>query len=237
MSQLYVYGITRSGNKKTFGSIGYFGKEVKFISEGDIAILASEYDQEIDLSKENLLIHMKVLDTAVSEGCDVLPLKFGTVAANEEEVINLLKSGYTHWQSKLERVSGNVELTFQMFWPDFDQKVQQLVEEDQYIADLRSKMLQQPSYRTQVTAGEIFKNIVEDKKRLEASPILDQLLPLSQDFKENLYLTDTNVANYSFLVPKSKVEEFDKTVKELVQKSGDKYLIKYYGPSAPFNFV
>src|SRR5215216_3776838 len=109
----YIYGVAPAAPFETGGpplrvsGIGGRGAQVRTVALGDLVAVVSDVPGlKIDLSRENLLDHQKVLEEVLSR-TDVLPLTFGTVADSDEEVREvLLRGGYDALQEQLDYVRG-----------------------------------------------------------------------------------------------------------------------------------
>src|SRR5437588_11817208 len=109
----YFYGIMAAHGRREFGPIGIGGRGdlVYTLPYQDIAAIISRSPiVKYPVTRENMLTHAKVLDTAVEEGT-ILPARFCTIAENEEAIVEkVLKARYQEFVDLLRKMEGKIEL-------------------------------------------------------------------------------------------------------------------------------
>src|SRR3954451_16850051 len=83
-TQVYVYGVVRPGANVS-AVTGVLGSAVELMPVGHLAALVSRVGGQVRAKRRDLLAHSDVLQHAFSQGV-VLPLRFGTLFRNENEV-------------------------------------------------------------------------------------------------------------------------------------------------------
>ncbi|MCG2820283.1 MAG: GvpL/GvpF family gas vesicle protein, partial [Candidatus Atribacteria bacterium] len=89
----YIYCIIDTKQERNFGPIGIGGRgdEVLTIGYDDLSMIVSSCPMtKFIVSRENMLAHMRVIEKVMNEFDSVLPVRFGTVAFNADEIRNLL---------------------------------------------------------------------------------------------------------------------------------------------------
>ncbi|MBU4312821.1 MAG: GvpL/GvpF family gas vesicle protein, partial [Candidatus Omnitrophica bacterium] len=132
------------------------------------------------------------------------------------------------------------ELGLKAFWVDMKIVFGEIVDENSQIRRLRQRLVSRPitqPFGEKATLGEMVKNALERKKAKEEKDILDVLKKICIDRRKNKVFGDKMVTNSSFLVEKSKVEEFDRLVDKLATSYDGRIKFKYVGPIPPINFV
>ena len=240
----YIYGIIGANHRQEFGPIGIGGR-------GDVvytlpyqevaAIVSSSPIVKYPVSRENVIAHAKVLEKVVEE-YTVLPVRFCTIAENEEIIVEkLLKTRYQEFLDKLREMKGKLELGVRARWRDLNAIFAEVVEENKDIKALKEAALrerdEQKKYASQIKIGQLVQKALEEKKKREAEELLEALRPLSLDYRENQVYGDMNLVNAAFLVAKEKEREFDRKMDELEKIHTERIQLKYTDPKVPYNFV
>ena len=171
---------------------------------------------------------------------DLLPMGFGMMADNEDEVRKLLEKNYDGLVRELKRLSGKIEAELKVFW---DQKsmVKELQGRSEDLTRLKMKIHNTTSpiekQRLLVEAGQTVERIALDWKSRYADRVYTDLKGFSVDARLNSPLGIKNVLNASFLLEKAGEGDFQKEVFKLDSQYQGKINFKYVGPLAPYSFV
>lgn len=232
----YIYCILKEKKPGKLDLKGMDGEAVCSITEGDLSAIISDSDaKEYLISRENIMIHQKVLEE-VFKKYDILPVSFGTVAASENELREkILKAKSKEIESELKKIKGKAEFGLKAFWLDMGSVFQEIGKNSGFIQDLKKQ--KNIGYQDKISAGEIIAKLINQKKEAEKEKMLKFLKEMSDDFKSNAVLGDAMIFNAVFLVEKKNEKKFDKAVNELGEKYGQKVKFIYSGPFSPFNFV
>lgn len=232
----YLYCIIKEIKPRKFEIKGIEEKEVYTISQGELVAVVSDSEiKEYLATRENLITHQKVLEEILKE-CDLLPVSFGTVAANSEELKQeILKPKAKEFQDLLKKIEGKIELSLKAFWLDMNSVFQEIAESSQTIQGLKkSKNL---GYQNKISAGELVGRLLNEKREREKEEILKPLKEIADDLEENKLLGENMILNAAFLVRRDKEKDFDKKVNELGENFGKRIKFMYVGPLPPFNFI
>jgi hypothetical protein len=242
----YVYGVAlaepfRSGHPPLgVPGIGGRGEPVRTIVLQDLAAVVSDVPGiRIDLRRENLLDHQRVLEEVLRRS-DVLPFSFGTVAANDEEVRELLlRNGYDALREQLDYVRGCVELEVKVFWEQ-ERLFAEIAQENDEVRALRDTIPLLPDDEAaveKITLGQLTEAEIELKSAWESDGVLDVLEPIAVDVLVSPNLSDTMLLNAAFLVERAREEEFDGAVAALAEAQAGRLVFTYVGPLAPYSFI
>lgn len=104
--RLYVYCVVPSTAPKDFGKIGVEGNpSVYTIEYKDLAAVISEFPgDKFDKNNANTLLHQRVVQKVFEKQMGV-PIQFGTIAADKEDVTRLLEQGYEKYKEQLAKLS------------------------------------------------------------------------------------------------------------------------------------
>ncbi len=217
------------------------------VSYQDIAaVISASPIMKYSISRENTMAHQKILEELMKD-FTVLPVKFGTVASGKNGVSSperikkeVLKKRYEELKELLIKMDNKIELGLKVFWVDMKIIFREIVEENSQIKRLKQKLLLKPTgqpFGEKATLGEMVIHALEGKKAKEEKDILNPLKRTCADWRKNKVFGDRMITNSSFLVEKSKVEEFDRLVDKLTTTCKERMKFKYVGPVPPINFV
>ena len=242
----YVYGVAlaeplQDGHPPLeVPGIGGRGDPVRTIVVRDLAAVVSDVPGlRIDLKRENLLDHQRVLEEVLRRS-DVLPFSFGTVADSDDEIREvLLQDGYDALCEQLQYVHGCVELEVKAFW-ERDRLFAEIAEENGEVRTLRDTIPLLPDDEAameRITLGQLTEAEIQLKSTWEADEVLEVLEPIAVDVLVSPNLTDIMLLNGAFLVERAREEEFDRAVAALAAARTGRLIFNYVGPLPPYSFI
>lgn len=236
----YVYCIVGARREESYGPIGMAGGgEVHTVRYDGLAAVVSDAPlAKYPVSRENALTHQRVVE-AVMARTTVLPVRFGTVAETEEEMVKILEERQGEFRDTLGRMRGKVELGVKAIWKP-GVVFREIEEEIPAIRRLKSEIQGRPPERThfqRIQIGEWVEAALQAKREREGREVLEALLGLCEDCRENRALHDRMLLNAAFLVSERKQPAFDGALNSLEAEKGDRMDFKYVGPVPPYNFV
>jgi len=237
----YIYCIITTTVAKTFGSIGIGcrGDELYTICFKDIAAVVSNSPIiRYPVSRENMLAHEKAIEEVMKEHT-VLPVRFATIAEDEEKVKKILEKEYSKFKDLLNRMKDKKELGLKAIFKE-DVIYKDILEKYKEIRILKEKVASLPSDKTyfkRAEIGEMVEAALQREKEIYKKDILNALSALAAEVKSNNSYYELMIINTAFLVEKYKETEFDQKVNELEAKYSSKLKLKYIGKVPPFNFV
>jgi len=236
---LYCYGVVapRSDRARVEG-IG--GAAVAPVHFGDLAALTSPVEStRIRARRRDLLRHMEVLTDALAGGT-VLPLRFGAVFADEDDLVaRLLEARHDELKELLRTFDGLVELSVKAF---FEEKavLAEIVGTNSRVARLREATSQGPEAATRgarIELGELVAAELQARAGQAADVILNRLQPLSHAVEIDPEQLENQVLRAAFLVDRSRIKEFDDAMDALARSEAGRVVFKYLGPLPPHSFV
>jgi hypothetical protein len=238
----YIYCIIGGkGKVEQFGPIGIGDRrdEVYTICFQDIgAVVSNSPIKKYSVARENLIPHEQAVE-AVMKFYTVLPVRFATIAENEDKVKKILEKDHERFIDLLKNMEGKKELGLKTIFKE-DVIYKDILEKYKDIKVLKEKIATLPSEKTYFQRMEIGKMVeaaLEKEKEIYREDILATLSPLALEVKTNNTYGERMIINAAFLVERHKEAEFDQRVQELGEKYGDKMKFKYVGTLPPFNFV
>lgn len=239
----YIYCIIGTNETKTFGplGIGERGDELYTIcSNGIAAVVSNSPIKRYSVSRENALAHEKAIEE-VMKSYVVLPVRFCTIAKDEEKIKKILEKEYNRFIGLLKDMEDKKELGLKAIFKE-DVIYKDILEKYKDISILKEKLSALPPEKTyfqRAKIGEMVEDALQKEREIYKKNILNTLSPLAVKVKINHDYDKWMILilNSAFLVEKNKEAEFDQKVQELDAKNGDKIKFKYVGTLPPFNFV
>jgi hypothetical protein len=238
---IYIYCIVESKAPRLFDAIGIGGRgdEVYTVSFKDIgAVVSNSPVKKYPVSRENLIPHERVIEE-VMKTHTVLPVRFATIAENEEKVRLILEREYRKFIDLLKDMQGKKELGLKIMFKE-ELVYKEILEKNDDIKALKEKIAQispEKSYHQRMEIGRMVEAALQKEREFHKEDALSRLSPLSEQTRTNNTYGDLMIMNAAFLVVKEREEEFDTEVQGLADRYGEKVRFKYVGTLPPFNFV
>jgi len=237
MQTRYLYCIIESKKNEEFGEIGIGGSKVYTISYKDLsAVISNSIEPKaMEVFKEGIT-HQKVGEEVMKK-YDIIPMGFGQMPKNEEEVKGFLAEHYDELNELFRKIEGKVELGLKASWK-MDSIIKEIVNSNDRIRILQkqiSSLPEEKTYMLKIELGELVAQELKARGEALAEDIFNSLRLLTVDAKTNKPLTDRMILNAAFLVAKDKEGHFDEIVNEIEKKYPE--LILKYVVTPPYNFV
>lgn len=240
---LYLYAILPDLTLNSLEIKGMNQQTIQFHLLPPFAIAYSEAAQERYLaSRSNLLTHETVIEaimTALDPHITVpLPLQFGLVVDNWEEVQEKLLTGHhEELQALLAKLTGKREVGIKLFW-DQPAELNLILQEDPALNQNREALVGKPlSMDEAIKIGKQLESALEERQKLIIDTFLNILTPLSHEYVEGELLTENMIYNAAFLIDWQREPEFATAVETLDTHFEHRLRIRYNNFTAPFNFV
>jgi len=239
----YIYCIIGTKQERNFGPIGIGGRddEVLTIGYDDLSMVVSSCPMtKFIVSSENMLAHMRVIEKVMNEFDSVLPVRFGTVASNADEIRNLLDRRLREFRSLLRNMDHKVELGVKGSWKNMSVIFEEIVEKNREIKRAKERIQNdagKKNMQAEIEVGKMVEEALKKKKEQEAEKIVDALRRAAFEYKLNKISSDEMFINAAFLVDKGWEKEFDNIIEDLSEKYRDRVKFVYAGPIPVYNFV
>jgi len=239
----YIYCIVGTKQERNFGPIGIGGRgdDVLTIGYNDLSMVVSSHPiTKFVVNRDNMLVHERVIEEVMKEFDGVLPVRFGTIASNADEIRNLLDRRYREFKSELLDADHKVELGVKGLWKNMDVIFKEVVDENKVIKRTKEDIQNdknKKNIQAKMEVGKMVEKALEKKKEKEAERIVDVLRRTAFDYKLNKTIGDEMFMNAAFLVDKGREKEFDNIMDDLSRKYMDRTKFMYVGPMPLFNFV
>jgi hypothetical protein len=236
----YIYCIIASSESCAFGpwGIGGRGDSLHTVVVDDIAAVVSDAPlTRYRVSRENTLAHQKAIEAVMGQQ-PVLPVRFATIAEDEDKVQRILKAEYHRFKELLAQVGDKVELGLKAVF--LENVYETILREYETIRTAKAKIAALPPDQTRyerMRIGQMVEEALQVEKQAAAGDILQTLGPLAVEVKTNSTYGELMIVNAAFFVPKCREADFDRAVQGLGEKLAGRATLKYVGTMPPFNFV
>lgn len=209
---------------------------VRLLRYDDLAAVVSDVpNRRLDIKREYLLTHEAVILEAMEHSA-VIPLSFGTIALDDDEVIEqLLKAASEEMHQQLEAIQGCVELDLKVLWKQ-ERLFEEMVTEHERIRALRREIAS-ASVNERIELGQLTSEVIAWKSDQEAQLIVEELEPLTVEVRLNRMLNDMMVMNAALLVEKPRQEALHEKLNALAAAQEERLVFRYNGPVPPYHFV
>lgn len=237
--QSYVYCFTHARHPLPLDGLRGVGADEtvpRAIHHEGLAAVVSDAPEGLRPKRRDLVAHETVLETLGAAGV-VVPMRFGTVAPDDDAVVAELTRGARRYAELLTRLEGHVE-----------RNVKGAHQEDALLADLltanaelraRNEALRAAGGGSQperVAFGEQVSLAVEQRRIRDAAFVVAALRPFAE-LDRHAPPVEGCFVNVSFLIPAAAQADFDAAVTQL-RTAMDGYAdLRVSGALPPYSFV
>lgn len=240
MKGKYIYSITEK--RKLGKPLKNEGLKAVEFNELSAITVDSEYKNYKAISKEDLVKELtqyqQMIEKIMEKFGAVLPVKFGTILKDEQEVELVLKKGHSFLQETLRKMEGKVELDLVCFWNE--QKAAHVAyKESKVVKDLKKKITkkERATFEDKIALGKAIANYLASKKTKITNQILKVLDNEAEQSCKHI-LADVNMLfNRAFLVETKDEANFNHVLNLLDSKFADLVNFRLVGPLPPYSFA
>jgi hypothetical protein len=162
-----------------------------------------------------LVAHQRVVET-VMQRYPLLPVKFGTVIADEGQVHHLLAQGEPLFRSALDKYGKRVQMEVVVLW-NIQQIFQDIAQEESIIQAKTqlSNCAPEESLNKQIALGQLVQTSVEQRRAALRAEILPSLQDLTLETVANPLMDDNMVLNVALLLDENGCQALDQRLEEL----------------------
>ncbi|MEU3336615.1 GvpL/GvpF family gas vesicle protein [Streptomyces sp. NPDC006668] len=234
----YVYGITASSHPalpKDLAGVGDPPRPVRILEAGELTAVVSDAPEGLRPKRKDLLAHQTVLAEAGAAGV-VLPMRFGSVAPDDDTVTSVLTERADHYKERLGALEGKVEYNVKATHQE--EAVLHLVMSAN--PDIRAmteanRKAGGGSYDDRLRLGEMVVAAVKAREQEDAAEVRAALEHVAADTSDGPESTGWLV-NISFLVDRDTADRFLTAVDQV--RDGNAHIeLRVNGPLPPYSFV
>lgn len=241
--RVYVYGVVGT-NQEANPVKNEISSVVYTVGYQDIACVVGKTNMDSfnSMPKEALgrhLVEHQATIEKIMKDYTVIPFKFGTIVAGEDEVKEVLQSGYGDFKEKLQLMDKKIELDLAALWNDLNSVIKKIGEENSQIKTFKEQIAKKPPEETlqdRIKIGSMIRDALDVKKGVLQCEMLDLLKERVSDLQKHELMDDKMILNCAFLLDKDKEEEFDQALGELNTRFDEEINFKCVGPLPPYSF-
>jgi gas vesicle protein GvpL/GvpF len=231
--EVHVHGVVPAGEQVDLP------EGARLIAHGEIAALVSDAGGRELVASQVLRRHWRVLED-VGVSTTVLPVRFGTVMESERAVVDdFLAPRRERLAATLAELADKVQLSVKGVYQE-EALMRGVVERSPNVAQLRERVRTLPeaaAYYDRIELGRLVAAEVERERERDAALVVGRLEPLAVAVSRETQATPESAVNASFLVERTRVDEFSAAVAELGRELEGRISMRYVGPLPPFSFA
>jgi DnaJ-domain-containing protein 1 len=239
----YLYGVVPANGSRHFGPIGIKGSEVRAVPHGDLAMIAGSAERisfaELPAEKAlgYLAEHQRVLEHVMAD-LPIIPLKFGTYADDQEQIIGILESGRSELTRALKNYAGKVEMDVAASWADLQAVLGELAG-DEAVVSMKAEIASEAgaTMDQRIRLGQLVKNLLGQLNERVASRLVIALQSRWPNFAVNPTKDDSMVLNAAILIDRGQEDQFDQIIQELNRDYENRLSFRCVGPLPPYSFA
>ncbi len=243
-SKCHLYAIIQCGDALIFDKNNGLDVPLRNIPYQEIGAVVGDFiPGQSAITPENVLHHERIIEQLMHH-FTLLPVRFGTILADDREVVALLAARYAAFRRNLARVANRVEVGLKVLWPG--EEIRQEIE----VASPQVARI-----RAEVDLAGPGRNYL--LKRLQAQAVIEEMRQRAIDLSKTINRTllvhaaegtsDPLVSLYlmmsgHYLVERARVEPFRQAVAKLESEQRDPkgtFSLRFLcsGPWPPYNFI
>ncbi|MGP4044577.1 GvpL/GvpF family gas vesicle protein [Streptomyces sp. 2A115] len=234
----YVYGIAADSHPALpdgMGGVGDPERPVRIVKAGGLAAIVSDAPEGLRPKRKDLLAHQNVL-AETGAGGPVLPMRFGSLAPDDEAVAGVLAERSDHYKERLGTLAGKVEYNVKANHNE-EAVLHRVMAENPEIRAITEANRQAGggTYEQRLRLGELVVAALKSREAEDAVDLQHTLEPVADAMSVGPESTGW-LANVSFLVERESAEVFLSAV-EQVRKGHPHLEVRVNGPLPPYSFV
>jgi hypothetical protein len=184
-----------------------------------------------------LVTHQRVVE-AIMADYPILPVKFGTVLADEASVRRLLMQGAPLFQEALDKITGRVQMEVVVLWNS--QEVFAQVAQEEPIVQLKAELASRPPQEItaeRVALGQMVFAALERRRNVIRDRVLPALRRIAAEVATNPLMDETMVLNVALLIDKTASDTLSRELDVLDQEFDGRLKFRCVGPLPPYSFA
>lgn len=241
----YIYGIIKNTERENIESFNIkTNEDVYTINYKDISCVVSkspiqDYTSILKETLGHLLIKHQTIIEEIMKNHNIIPAKFGTFVFDDDEVIEVLKRGYSKFKELFLILDEKIEVNVSATWTDLNSIMKEISEKDKRIREFKTEIIKKPpsqNLQDRIKIGMMIKDGLDKRREKEQTCIIDYLKEFTIDFQKHPVMDDKMILNCAFLLEKRKEPGFDLKLKTLDKEYQQKVNFRYIGPLPSYSF-
>lgn len=230
-SAVYVYAIVAAAQADAVDGM----EQVDVVRAGPIAAVIGPVatGRRLGLASD-MRRHDRVVGDLVARGVTVVPMRFGAVVAESDELVReVLAPKAAVLEAALHELAGLVQYTVRVDYLR-DAVLAAVVRTDEQVAAARARA---SDHSGQVRLGELVVAAIDRRRPGDSARIRTEIEPLAERVSEQLAQNPDRVADFACLVRRTDAARFEQAVDAVGRRFADAVTMRVLGPLAPYDFV
>ena len=238
---LYVYGVVQAvPGRVPEGLVGLDDSPVEVVPLGEVGAAVGRIALDRPPGRRaDLMAHSAVLD-ALSEDGPVVPVQFGAVVPQAEDVVSdVLEPQVDRFAGLLAELAGRRQFIVRGRYNEAA-VLAEVVQEDDEIAVLRERTRGLPEdvgQADRVRLGELVSHALEHKREQDTAIVLDVVLPHVASYSPRGGASLEHMMDVAFLVDDEARPGFEDALESVAEAMHERARLQLMGPMAPYDFV
>ncbi|MFI9389652.1 GvpL/GvpF family gas vesicle protein [Streptomyces bauhiniae] len=235
---VYVYSVTDKQHPLRLDDLRGVGESpgpLRAVTAGSLCAVVSDAPEDLRPKRRDVGAHQQVQERLMADGT-VLPLRFGLVAASDDEVRAALEERAEEYADRLRELEGCTEYHLKVA-QDEDSLLRQILTESSAARQLNDEIRNgsdDPS--APMRLGELVAQEVQARQEALAAGVVEALRPFARDV-DSSQPTGSDFLSVSFLVADDQEEAFLTTELSVAHQLGEGLDFRLNGPLPPYSFV
>ena len=236
----YIYSFVNGSNASQIMSkhlIGLYDTAVDVLTVGDLGVVVSAISEtKIRPQRKLLAAHQHVV-TEIAKNWNALPVAFGLIADDEDDVRSVLELNATLLSEQLERIQGKIEMFLSIQWTAtnvfryFIDRYPDLEQSRDYVAT------GQASREEQIELGRQFEQLLRAEREQFTVKVESILQPVCVEFDTQPLRAEAEILRMACLIERDAEAAFTEAVYQAASHFDDAFNFAFNGPWPPYSFV
>lgn len=216
---------------------GIHDASIEVIVVQDLAVVLSPIcEKKIRPQRKFLAAHQDVV-TRLSREWSMLPVSFGLIADDQNQVQYVLSANAEPLQSQLERVEEHVEMSLTLQWST-ENVVQYFVDRYQDLKEARDLIASGNASRDdQIELGRLFEKRLSSERTMHTDKILNVFEEICREVTVQSPKAEKDIVRMACLVHRDSVPRFEKAIYQIAEAFNEEFAFSFNGPWPPYSFV
>ncbi len=236
---MYIYAFMSSQSVVPMPEsvVGIDGKPIVIETVDGVAVAMSPIEsKKIRPQRKNLAAHQEVV-TWLAQNCDMLPVAFGLVADDIQQVKRLMLSHSAVLSDQVARVAGHMEMAVQLRWA-VPNVVQHFVERYPDLSSIRSAIANGTASRDeQIAAGQLLESLINAERQEYTARFTEAIRNTCKEFEVQPAKDPADVMRLACLVSRDAEDQFTQAIYKAASLFSDEFAVSFNGPWPPYSFV
>lgn len=240
MTGAYIYAFLRAESVRDFvpGQLcGIDNEPVSLVVQDDLAAAVSATSaKKIRPQRKNLAAHQEIV-TVLARNYDMLPVAFGLIADDTQQIARLMISHQSVLNEQIERVAGHVEMGVGLRW-SVPNIIQYFVDRHEPLSQARQLIASgQASRDDQIALGQMFEKLLNEERQQCTAKFTELLQPLCKELDNQPPREESECMRLACLIRRDAEELFNEAIYKAASQFGEEFTVNFNGPWPPYSFV